>query len=74
MSVIEDSRANIADLLSRWKDPGETAEQFVVSLLVDLHHYCDGLPHVSFERCRLAAHAQHEKEVKEQADATPLSK
>lgn len=48
------------------------APEVVTGALVDLMHFCDHTQGVSWARCLAAAQVQHQKEVREAADATPL--
>ena len=49
-----------------------TDAQRLTSLLVDVLHYCDNTPGVSWQRCLAAASAQHQKEVREDAISKPI--
>lgn len=69
MTRIEDSVVDVKRLFRHW----EISEaESVTVMLVDLMHFCDHTRGVSWARCIEAAQKQHQKEVREAADATPL--
>lgn len=51
---------------------GATPAIRLTNLLVDLMHFADATPGVSWMRCIEAARRQHSKEVRQAADERPL--
>ena len=71
MTRISDSVADVGRLFEDgFEVEGDALH--VTSLLVDLHHYADATPGVSWQRCIEAASKQYAKEKREAADETAL--